>query len=221
MSKFDLLYEQDFTSTDSITITHNLDRNVFNVRLIIYDSGDSSSERQYIDDIVLDTSDPLNKMYVSLTDTYTGKIQLIAEDTVTSPYYTVHDKLQSQIGIARFPIQLVMNGTMSNNDYVTYSNLISNPAIRFPTNSKLTEITWNNSNTSVDFDLEFSRFEADGTAYSGNPFYTYEVRNQDYGDIETGLDYDFLEGDYIEIVYKDQGTNCSDFVCILWCYKTE
>jgi hypothetical protein len=207
MARFDLLNtEYEFTNTDTIEITHNLDRPILSVRLII--NGEPRlSRRELVSDILLDPSDPLNKCTVKLRAAYTGAVQLIADDTIQSPYYSLEDKLQSQVGLARFPVQLVMNGTMSNGDYVTYSNLISNPAIRFPTNSKISELTWNNNRTSVDFDLQFNRYEEDGTPYAGNPFYTYQARNVDYGDIETGLDYDLGSGD------------CVDLVLVLWCYK--
>ena len=219
MSRFDLAFEQDFTSTDTISITHNLNRYVFNVRLVITTTVlESESLRYLMKDILLDPSDPLNKCTILLTSAQTGKVQIIAEDTIQSPYYAVADKLQSQIGSARFPIQLIMNGTVSNNDYVSYSNLVD-ARIRFPTNSRLSEITWDNSNTSVDFDIQFFRYYADGTAYSGNPFYTYEVRNVDYGSIVTDLDFNLAAGDYIRLLYKDQGSNCSDLAMVLWCYK--
>ena len=46
--------------------------------------------------IDLDPTDPLNKMTVTLTESRTGKVQLITEDTIQSPYYTVEEKLESQ-----------------------------------------------------------------------------------------------------------------------------
>lgn len=54
MARFDLLYEQSFTSTDTINITHNLKRDVFNVRLVI--SGNPRlSQRELIEDVLLGT----------------------------------------------------------------------------------------------------------------------------------------------------------------------
>lgn len=221
MSKFDLIYTQEFTNTNTIVLTHNLNRRVFDIRIIDYGTTlGAESRREIIMGVDLDPLDPLNKLTVYLDGNYTGKIQLIAEDTVQSPYYTVEDKLQSQIGIARFPIQLIMNGTVGNNDYIAYSNLLSNSAIRFPSNSKITELTWNNNNTGVDFRLEFSRYQANGTPYAGNPFYSYTVSNGGYGGIVTGLNHNLLGGDYILIQYKDLGSNVSDFALVVWCYKT-
>lgn len=95
MSRFDLLYRQTFTNTDTVVIVHNLNRNVFNVRHVI--SGDPRlSRRELVEDIILDPTDPLNKLTVKLTGIYTGTIQLIAEDTIQSPYYTVEEKIAAQ-----------------------------------------------------------------------------------------------------------------------------
>ena len=95
MARFDLLYEQEFSNTDEIVVTHNLTRYVFNVRLII--SGDPRlSQRQLVQDIRLDDTTPLDKCIVELTGVYTGTVQIIAEDTIQSPYYTVYEKLLSQ-----------------------------------------------------------------------------------------------------------------------------
>lgn len=112
MARFDLLFEQTFTNTNSITLTHNLNRYVFNVRLVI--SGDPRlSQRELVQDVLLDQSDPLNKCTVSLIGSYSGVVQIIAEDTIQSPYYTVEEKLASQIQTelaGTFPIKFEYGG---------------------------------------------------------------------------------------------------------------
>jgi hypothetical protein len=122
--------------------------------------------------------------------------------------------------LSRFQITCVMNTIVTNNDWITYSSFTPDARIRFPINAKLTEISWDNRRSGVSFDLEFYRYEADGTPYPVNPFYTYEARNIDYGDIAENLNYDFLKSDYIRILFKDKGWNPNDFVLNLWCYRT-
>jgi len=95
MARFDLLYEQSFTSASSIVVTHNLNRERFDVRLII--TGDPRlSQREKIVDIEHDLTDPKNKCTVVLDGTYTGTIQFIAMDTVQAPVYTIAEKLVAQ-----------------------------------------------------------------------------------------------------------------------------
>jgi len=127
MSKFDLLFSQEFTTTDTIPITHNLNRRVFNVRLITTDqlggSLESESQRQLIEDILLDSTDPLNIMTVTLTEARTGIVQLIAEDTIQSPYYTVEEKLasQEQTELAgTFPVKFEYTGNANTNRRLEY-----------------------------------------------------------------------------------------------------
>lgn len=95
MARFDLLVEQSFVSTQSIRVLHNLNRRILSTRLVL-DGDPRLSRRERISDIVLEPSNPLNDLTVLLTTQSTGVVQLIAEDTVQSPYYTVEEKLTSQ-----------------------------------------------------------------------------------------------------------------------------
>jgi len=116
-------------------------------------------------------------------------------------------------GFPRAGIVLVNNGTQGNNDWIAYSNLTPDVKIVLPVNTKLHEITFGNSKTNVEFDLEFYK---NGTA-AGDIFYTYSVSSgaDNYGYV-AGLTYTFNAGDWIRIKYKDQGTNTSDLVVTLW-----
>lgn len=116
-------------------------------------------------------------------------------------------------GFPRAGIPLINNGTQSNNDWIAYSNLTPAVKIVFPVKTKLNEVTWANSRTSVEFALEFHK---NGTT-AGDIFYTYTVSSgsQNYGYVD-GLSYTFDAGDWIRIKYDDQGTNTSDLVVLLW-----
>ena len=118
----------------------------------------------------------------------------------------------SAISLPRFPIILVMNGTISNGDWITYSNLTPNISIIIPSKCELREVTWSNSNTSVEFDLEFYKNGRTSTKYA-----TREVRS---GSTSAGqflsLSDAFDATDTLDIKYVDRGTNASDLVIVLF-----
>jgi len=95
MARFDLLVEQSFVNTNSVRIVHNLSRRIISTR-IVKDGDPRLSTRELAEDIILDHVDPQNILTVALTTQSTGVVQLIAEDTIQSPYYTVEEKLESQ-----------------------------------------------------------------------------------------------------------------------------
>ena len=98
MSKFNLLFETSFTSTDTVVVTHNLNRSNLHLRLIDLGTAlGAESRSELIDDIILDTTTPLDKLTVKLLGTYTGVVQIIDVDTVPSPLLSVEDKLAAQI----------------------------------------------------------------------------------------------------------------------------
>jgi len=122
-------------------------------------------------------------------------------------------------GFGRVPLLMLHNGTLSNNEELGRSELISDQKYIFPVDFKITHLTWNNRNTNRSFDLEFYRYENDGTPYPGNPFATLEYRNKQY-DYEDNLNWNFIAGDYMKILYKDRGLNCSDFEGEMWGTRT-
>ena len=120
---------------------------------------------------------------------------------------------QNAEGFPRAGVPLISNGTMSNNEWLTYSELTPERKIIFPVKTKINEITWDNNNGNVSFDLEFYK---NGTSPS-DLFWTYEVRNNANGwAYVTGLNFQFEAGDWIRIKYKDKGANCVDMVMVLW-----
>jgi len=121
---------------------------------------------------------------------------------------------QNAEGFPRAGIPLVNNGTQGNGDWITYSNLTPGAKIVFPVNTRLNEITFANQRNDVEFDLEFYK---NGTA-GGDLVYTWSVNTGsgiNYGYVD-GLTLDFNAGDWIRILYVDQGTNTSDLVVTLW-----
>ena len=132
------------------------------------------------------------------------------------------DEVQSAIeeaketaeGKPRFTLTLVNNGTISNNQWVAYSDLTPDLVILFPIDCTVKEFTWANKNTDVSFDLEFYK---NGIADPGDKYRTVNVVNDADGHgYYSGWDDDFTAGDWIRIKYKDQGTNCKDLVCVIF-----
>jgi len=138
-----------------------------------------------------------------------------SDDDFTSD--NVHDAIveakQNAEGFPRAGIVLVHNGTLGNNDWLTYSSLTPDAKIVFPVKTKLNELTWANSDPSIDSDFEFYK---NGTA-AGNLIWTYQLRDtpNNYG-YELEVDLFFEAGDWIRILHKDQGTNPSDMAMTLW-----
>lgn len=118
-------------------------------------------------------------------------------------------------GFGRVPLLMLHNGTLSDGEEVGRNELMADKKYIFPVNFKLTHLTWNNDRSSADFDLEFYRYYNNGTPYPSQPFWTYEVRNKQYDYVDS-LNFDFAAGDYMKIVYRDQGTNARDFEGELW-----
>lgn len=121
-----------------------------------------------------------------------------------------------QGGKRRFPVTLLSNGTQSNNEWITYSELLPDVVVLFPIDCVLKELTWANRRDDVDFDLEFYK---NGTN-TANRFWTYEIRNGDEFGYTTGLNFSFSAGDWIRIKYRDRGKNTSDMALVLWMEST-
>ena len=124
----------------------------------------------------------------------------------------IREAKQNAEGFPRAGIALIANGVVSNNQWVSYSELLPNVQIVFPVNTKLNELTWANTNTNVSFDLKFYK----NGILDANLFYTYQVRNGTTYGFQSGLNFTFNAGDWIRIKYIDQGTNVNDFALVLW-----
>lgn len=72
------LFRQDFVSTDTITVTHNLAREHIEVRVLI----DNEPQSGFIRRILVTQLDPTNEFTIELTSSQTGTIQILAIDRI-------------------------------------------------------------------------------------------------------------------------------------------
>jgi len=124
----------------------------------------------------------------------------------------IFEALNTSVSLPRFPVILVMNGTVSNGDWITYSNLTPSASIIIPTKCELRELTWSNRNSSVEFDLEFYKNGRATTAYETREVRSGSATNGQF----TGLDDSFDALDTLDIKYIDQGSNASDLVLVIF-----
>lgn len=73
---FKALFFQDFTSTDTITVTHNQNLFQLGVRVIV----GGEVRQDLIESIAFSTSDPRNELTVKLTSAQTGVVQIVNND---------------------------------------------------------------------------------------------------------------------------------------------
>ena len=128
----------------------------------------------------------------------------------------IEEARDTAAGFPRAGLSLVQNGTMGNNDLVSYSNLTPQTPIVFPVNTQLNELTFSNNRASIECDLEIW----DGGVSSGTLIKTVNI-STGAGNLIQAVDLNadnltFSAGDQIQIRYKDQGTNARDMVVVLW-----
>jgi len=75
---FVALYTQDFSSTSSITVTHNLDRVICAVRVII----GSLARNDLVESVIPSVADPRNAIIVTLKASNSGTIQIMDSDYI-------------------------------------------------------------------------------------------------------------------------------------------
>lgn len=110
------------------------------------------------------------------------------------------------------PILLTHNGTLSNNTFLGYDNLLpgdSTPVIA-PITGNFTVFTWSNSRSFADFELEFRKNTTVGT-----PFFSWSVNNTKTASVVLPTPEPFTAGDEIYVKYVDQGFNASDAAVVL------
>ncbi len=66
----------------------------------------------------------------------------------------IEEARDSAAGFPRAGLALVQNGTMSDNDLISYSHLTPQTPIVFPVNTQLNEITFSNNRNSIECDIE-------------------------------------------------------------------
>lgn len=129
---------------------------------------------------------------------------------------------QNAEGFPRAGLPLTNNGTVSNGQWISYSELLSNPRILFPVKIRLKELTWVNSNTSLG-GFTFGLYK--NGQLVGNLVYTYTAPSADltagygYHIFPTGvgstIDFDAGDSLYIKNV-RPSGTALADLAVILW-----
>jgi hypothetical protein len=121
-------------------------------------------------------------------------------------------------GFPRAGLSLTYNATLTDGNYITYTELLANPRIVFPVKIRIKELTWNNSNLNLGaFTFNFYK---NGQA-AGNLIHTYtplaSERIAGFGYTAIPLDLDFNAGDYMYIKYlKPSGTSLSDLGLVVW-----
>ncbi|NJO48140.1 MAG: hypothetical protein HC840_00330 [Leptolyngbyaceae cyanobacterium RM2_2_4] len=129
----------------------------------------------------------------------------------------------------RFSIVTVFNGTIGNNNWLGYSELVPGDQvpIRIPLNSKLKEITVAYKNTNLleiptGSNLIDGRLQVfkNGLTDPTNIVHTETFTNQANGKVITGLNISFATGDYLVSRWKDDGDNPSD-MAIVYFFQVE
>jgi hypothetical protein len=130
----------------------------------------------------------------------------------------IEEAKQNAEGFPRAGLPLLYNGTVTNGNFITYSELLSNPRIVFPVRIRLKEISWNNSNVNLGaFTFEFYK---NGTAV-GNRVYTYTApaadRTAGFGFFAFPTNLDWNAGDVLYVKYvKPSGTSLADLALVIW-----
>jgi len=134
----------------------------------------------------------------------------ISEDTVQKAIEYTYSNATGNIK-PRFTLTLINNGTVSNNQWITFSELTPDVWIQFPLDCEIKEFTFDNSRSNTSFDLEFYK-----NSTVGAPYRTLSIVTTQYG-YYSGWSDSFNAGDRLRIRYTDQGVNASDLVCVLYC----
>lgn len=141
----------------------------------------------------------------------------------------IEEAKSSAILKPRFSIVTTFNGTVGNNNWLGYSELIpgNEVPIRVPLNSKLKEITVSYKNTDLlgiptGSNLIDGRLQVfkNGLTDPTDIVHTETFTNQANGKIIAGLNISFAAGDYLVSRWKDDGDNPSD-MAIVYFFQVE
>lgn len=152
---------------------------------------------------------PVEKMLVAEIVEFTSTSGLTSDEVKGAL-----DELNTNKTNARCTITLTNNSTVTNNQWVGYTELIPSDTtpIVLPWNCKLTEISASFNATSVDGDLVFYK----NGILVGNIIKTWNfsnVNNHAYLVSQTDT---FVAGDLLRLRWTDNGTNPSDMVICLF-----
>lgn len=137
----------------------------------------------------------------------------------TPTTFVTEDNVQDAIGTGintaiqtpRYTIPLLYNGTVGNNEFIGYTNLLpgdSTPII-IPVKSSLQEYTFSNGNSNADYTIELRKNSTTATVFN-----TVSKTNTQFF-VESSIGESFLAGDEIYIKYLDNGNNANDVAIIL------
>ena len=109
------------------------------------------------------------------------------------------------------PLTLIFNGTLSNGEFIGYSNLLpgDDTPIVCPITGSFTGFTWSNSRSNCDFALHFRK-----NSMTATPFFIWSVDNTQTANVNVTPE-PFTAGDTIFVEYVDEGTNASDAGIVL------
>lgn len=151
---------------------------------------------------------PDNANNILFTDTTSGLTSNTAREAIDEAALNADTALNTP----RYTISLQHNGTVSNNTFFGYSNLIpgDDTPIVIPIKSELTEFTFSNEKSGADYGLEFRK-----NSSTASVFYSVSKDNTQFFNDST-ISQSFLAGDTIFVKYKDEGSNASDVGIILF-----
>lgn len=128
----------------------------------------------------------------------------------------IEEAKATAVAKVRFTIVTVHNGTITNNQWLGYSELLPGDlvGIRLPLACKLREISASFNNASVDGTIVLYQ---NGTL-AGNIIdnTTFVLSNVTSGIIFTGIDYTFAANDVLRARWTDSGQNPSDLAIVYY-----
>ena len=131
-----------------------------------------------------------------------------ASDLLATDGQTVQESLDRKITT----VLLTYNGTISNNRFIGYDNLLpgDNTPIVAPVTSDLKFFTWSNNRSEASFSLEFRKGSTSAT-----PFYTWQTSSTLTAYVPLPSPQSFNAGDTLYIKYIDEGQNGRDAAILL------
>lgn len=107
-----LIHEQFFTSSSSINIVHNCNCRYVGVKLIV----NNESRSEYIDNIEISATNPLNELTVELKYTTSGIIQIFIDDIIelgVDPIFNTGGGTSTSVPIEALPIETITSSSTS------------------------------------------------------------------------------------------------------------
>lgn len=127
----------------------------------------------------------------------------------------IEEARNTATGRIRFTLVGLQNGTVLNNSFIGYSELISGSDVPFlfPRAVQLKEVTLANVNTACVYDIKFRK-----NSVSNTPFFTWAVNTDGIKSAYvTGRSDPFAAGDYLTVqATKVSGNSLSDLALVLY-----